>query len=230
MRHTPSPVPGAARAMPNIVLEPTGWPAAPCSTTTTAPTPSCAGVRRSMGLACGAVRGAGAMPISSSLVQRLDEAIAARRRPRICHHSIRHGETALGQRLGLELWVKDETGNVAGSHKARHLMGILLYLAVVEGGPGRAAPSGAQAPLAIASCGNAALGAAVLARAAARRIAGLRAARRRTGGARPSARTGRHRGRVPARARRAGRPLHAPLPQAWPRARCPSAAKATTTA
>jgi phosphate-selective porin len=34
------------------------------------------------------------------------------------------------------LWVKDETHNVAGSHKARHLMGLLLYLAVVEGGPG----------------------------------------------------------------------------------------------
>ena len=27
------------------------------------------------------------------------------------------------------LW-KDETGNVGGSHKARHLMGLLLHLAV----------------------------------------------------------------------------------------------------
>ena len=28
--------------------------------------------------------------------------------------------------------VKDETGNVSGSHKARHLMGILIYLEVLE--------------------------------------------------------------------------------------------------
>jgi len=69
---------------------------------------------------------------------------------------------ALGERLGLtpgSLWVKDETGNVSGSHKARHLMGILLYLEA----------AGAVRPdtrLAIASCGNAALAAAVVARAA----------------------------------------------------------------
>jgi len=68
----------------------------------------------------------------------------------------------LAARLGLasgNLWVKDETGNVSGSHKARHLMGILLYLEA----------SGAIRPdtrLAIASCGNAALAAAVVARAA----------------------------------------------------------------
>jgi threonine synthase len=103
-----------------------------------------------------------------SLVQRLDDAIAG---------VDGHGFTitpfgtapALGERLGLEVWVKDETHNVAGSHKARHLMGLLLYLAVVEGSPGRAA-SGTQAPLAIASCGNAALAAAVLARAASRAL------------------------------------------------------------
>ena len=69
---------------------------------------------------------------------------------------------ALNERLGLELWVKDETGNVAGSHKARHLMAILLYLQVVER---RERP-----PLAIASCGNAALAAATLARAVERAL------------------------------------------------------------
>jgi threonine synthase len=105
-----------------------------------------------------------------SLVQRLDEAIA-----RVDGHGFAitpfGTAPALGQRLGLELWVKDETHNVAGSHKARHLMGLLLYLAVVEGGPGRAAATpGTQAPLAIASCGNAALAAAVLARAASRAL------------------------------------------------------------
>jgi threonine synthase len=105
-----------------------------------------------------------------SLVQRLDEAIA-----RVDGHGFAitpfGAAPALGQHLGLELWVKDETHNVAGSHKARHLMGLLLYLAVVEGNPGSAAAaSGTQAPLAIASCGNAALAAAVLARAASRAL------------------------------------------------------------
>jgi len=103
------------------------------------------------------------------LVQRLDDAVA-----RIDGHGFAitpfGTEAALGQRLGLEVWVKDETHNVAGSHKARHLMGLLLYLAVVEGSPGRAAAPAAQAPLAIASCGNAALAAAVLARAASRAL------------------------------------------------------------
>jgi threonine synthase len=57
---------------------------------------------------------------------------------------------------GAPLWVKDETGNVAGSHKARHLFGVLLHLAVENQEEGE---------LAIASCGNAALAAAVAARA-----------------------------------------------------------------
>jgi len=95
------------------------------------------------------------------LVQRLDDGIAA-----VDGRGFRDTPylraAALGAQLGLELWVKDETGNVAGSHKARHLMGILLHLAVAE-------PAG-RAPLAIASCGNAALAAAVLARAAGRAL------------------------------------------------------------
>ncbi len=63
-------------------------------------------------------------------------------------------------------WVKDETGNVAGSHKARHLFGILLELRVAEAVTGDVA----SGPLAIASCGNAALAAAVVARAAQREL------------------------------------------------------------
>ncbi len=61
------------------------------------------------------------------------------------------------------VWVKDETGNVSGSHKARHLFGVLLYLAVAErlGLVDRAR----RPDLAIASCGNAALAAAVVAAA-----------------------------------------------------------------
>jgi threonine synthase len=52
---------------------------------------------------------------------------------------------------------KVETGNVAGSHKARHLFGLALDLAVAGEPAGR--------ELAIASCGNAALAAATVARA-----------------------------------------------------------------
>jgi threonine synthase len=63
------------------------------------------------------------------------------------------------------VWVKDETGNVAGSHKGRHLMGVLIHLAVIEA-VGKGVKDPRDRPgLAIASCGNAALAAAVLARA-----------------------------------------------------------------
>ncbi len=59
----------------------------------------------------------------------------------------------------------DETGAVAGSHKARHLFGIAIYLELAAD-LGLSAPSSASPPpLAIASCGNAALAAAVVARA-----------------------------------------------------------------
>ena len=64
------------------------------------------------------------------------------------------------------VWVKDETGTSAGSHKARHLLSILLHLLAAESlalrtvGATRDRP-----PLAIASCGNAALAAATLAAA-----------------------------------------------------------------
>ena len=59
------------------------------------------------------------------------------------------------------LWVKNETGNVTGSHKGRHLMGTLLYLEALRELKG----AGAKKVLAIYSCGNAALGAAAVARA-----------------------------------------------------------------
>jgi threonine synthase len=72
----------------------------------------------------------------------------------------------LAQALDLRpgaLWVKDETGNVSGSHKARHLMGLMLWM---EMGRQIWPESLESTPrLAIASCGNAALGAAVVARA-----------------------------------------------------------------
>jgi len=61
------------------------------------------------------------------------------------------------------VWVKDDTVNVSGSHKGRHLMTILLHLLACE----RLGLAEASRPaLAIASCGNAALAAATLAAAA----------------------------------------------------------------
>ncbi|MDR7420912.1 MAG: pyridoxal-phosphate dependent enzyme [Armatimonadota bacterium] len=79
-------------------------------------------------------------------------------------------QAALSDRLGFAadggVWVKDETGNVSGSHKARHLMGLLVHLEVVAEVGG--AP--AVGELAIASCGNAALAAAVVARAGGRSL------------------------------------------------------------
>jgi threonine dehydratase len=103
------------------------------------------------------------------LVRRIDDAVAAVDGHGFRVTPVRRAE-ALGAELGLGgeagLWVKDETRNVAGSHKARHLMGILLEVLV----GGHLDPSLAERPLAIASCGNAALAAAVVARAAGRRL------------------------------------------------------------
>jgi threonine synthase len=67
---------------------------------------------------------------------------------------------------GAPVWVKHEHENVSGSHKGRHLFGVLLHLEFAAAA-GLADPF---APLAIASCGNAALAAAVLARAAERTL------------------------------------------------------------
>lgn len=64
------------------------------------------------------------------------------------------------------VWIKDETHNVAGSHKARHLFTELVYLLMAEQA-GVAPWSGVdnRPLLAIASCGNAAIAASTLARA-----------------------------------------------------------------
>ena len=69
---------------------------------------------------------------------------------------------SLGAVSQAPVFAKDETGNVGGSHKARHLMGLLLHLAVDA--------VANDVRLAISSCGNAALGAATVARAANRPI------------------------------------------------------------
>jgi threonine synthase len=83
-------------------------------------------------------------------------------------------EDDLSDRLGFSatggVWVKDETGNVSGSHKARHLMGLAVHLEVAERAGLIDRADRDTRPLAIASCGNAALAAAVVARAADRRL------------------------------------------------------------
>lgn len=62
--------------------------------------------------------------------------------------------------------IKDETGNLSGSHKARHLAGLIMWLEVAQ----RIDPSLASARLATASCGNAAMAAATIAHAVGRRL------------------------------------------------------------
>lgn len=71
--------------------------------------------------------------------------------------------SALARAIGRSgpLCIKDETGNIAGSHKGRHLMATLLYLEALRILDGR----GARNVLAIYSCGNAALAASAVARA-----------------------------------------------------------------
>ena len=101
-----------------------------------------------------------------ALVERLDRAVAA-----VDGHGFvatpfmrsEHLSERLGFQDGAGVWVKDETHNVAGSHKGRHLMGVLLHLEVAER-TGLASPED-RPDLAIASCGNAALAAAVVAAA-----------------------------------------------------------------
>ncbi len=98
------------------------------------------------------------------LVRRLDDAVA-----RVDGRGFRATPFGPGYLPGLPVpvWTKDETENVAGSHTALHLMGIALYLDAVEA----LGWAPAERPtLAIASCGNAALAAAVVARAAERRL------------------------------------------------------------
>jgi len=99
------------------------------------------------------------------LVDRLDKEVAGVDSHGFTLTPLRRSD-AISEHLGLSdggVWVKDETGNVSGSHKARHLMGLLIHLEVIERLGLR--PAGPSPDLAIASCGNAALAAAVVARA-----------------------------------------------------------------
>ncbi len=94
------------------------------------------------------------------VVRALDRAIAD-----VDGHGFRitpwHADESLG------VWFKDETAGVAGSHKARHLFGLALWIEVAEctGLIEAGLLGSSERPLAIASCGNAAIAAAVIARA-----------------------------------------------------------------
>jgi threonine dehydratase len=69
---------------------------------------------------------------------------------------------ALGFDADGGVWIKDETGGVGGSQKARFLFSILLHLRAAE----EIGHLNERPRLAIASCGNAALAAATMAKAA----------------------------------------------------------------
>ena len=103
----------------------------------------------------------------ASLVRELDDQIAVIAGTGFVRTPMARAD-ALSDALGFTasggIWVKDETGNVAGSQKARHLVTILLQLRAAEeldlAAWGRRAD---RPPLAISSCGNAAIAASTLA-------------------------------------------------------------------
>ena len=94
-----------------------------------------------------------------ALVARLDTALARVTGHRVVRTPLTFSPI-IDEAIGARVWIKDETGGVAGSHKARHLFGLLLVLAALD----------APGDLVIASCGNAARAAAMMAAAAGRRL------------------------------------------------------------
>lgn len=97
------------------------------------------------------------------IVQGLDAAVHAVEGHGFAQTPLVDGQLLAEQAgLDVELVIKAEPRNVGGSHKARHLFGVALHLLVSEA-LGDDSAHGRR--LAIASCGNAALGASVIARA-----------------------------------------------------------------
>ncbi len=103
----------------------------------------------------------------ADLVEELDAAVAAVAGTGFVITPFERAD-ALSSELGFTeaggIWIKDETANVGGSHKARHLFTILWHLVAAEElglvpwhGPAE------RPPLAISSCGNAAIAASTLA-------------------------------------------------------------------
>jgi threonine synthase len=103
------------------------------------------------------------------LVIAADERVAAVAGPGFSITPFERSDT-LSHELGFTddggIWIKDETHQVAGSHKARHLFSTMLHLLVAEkAGVAPWSDETRRPRLAIASCGNAALAAATLAAA-----------------------------------------------------------------
>jgi len=73
---------------------------------------------------------------------------------------------ALGCAAEGGVWVQNESDQPSGSHKARHLFGVALWLDIADA----LGLAGAGEPLAVASCGNAARAAAAIALAAGREL------------------------------------------------------------
>lgn len=103
------------------------------------------------------------------VISSLDHAIAAvagtgfKKTPLLRNDSI---SDALGFTAEGGVWIKDETHNVGGSHKARHLFTEMVHLLMAERAgvvPWKSAHG--RPPLAISSCGNAAIAASTIARA-----------------------------------------------------------------
>lgn len=95
------------------------------------------------------------------IVEGLDSAIAEVEGHGFVETPVYDGSALAGAcGLDIELHIKSEVNNVGGSHKARHLMGVALHMLVAEA---QGAPITNE--LAIASCGNAAMGAGVIAAA-----------------------------------------------------------------
>jgi threonine synthase len=97
-----------------------------------------------------------------ALVERLDASLESVAGTGFAATPLMEFEHAAKELGVAEVWGKVDTRNVGGSHKARHLMGILLHL--------EARRISARLPLAIASCGNAAIAAATLGRASKRTV------------------------------------------------------------
>ena len=104
-----------------------------------------------------------------SIIRELDDAVKAidgvgfTRTPMLRADAL---SDALGFTTDGGIWIKDETHNVGGSHKARHLFTELVHLVMAERAGVAPWKSEAERPiLAIASCGNAAIAASTLAAA-----------------------------------------------------------------
>ncbi len=103
-----------------------------------------------------------------AVIEQLDAAVA-----RVAGTGFRRTPFSREDRLSAALgfapeggiWVKDETQNVGGSHKARHLFTEMVQLLMSEAAGTSRWGGGPRPRLAIASCGNAAIAASTLAAA-----------------------------------------------------------------